>query len=92
MKAGRLTALAALTASTLLLAACSAEPGDEAPEMGDAVAEASPPAADPAGRLVELAAGYSAATDLEAAGLYHVRATRGADASIQVSSELLAES
>lgn len=68
MKAGRLTALAALTASTLLLAACSAEPGDEAPEMGDAVAEASPPAADPAGRLVELAAGYSAATDLEAAG------------------------
>ena len=31
-------------------------------------------------------------TDLEAAGLYHVRATRGADGSIQVSSELLAES
>lgn len=68
MKAGRLTALAAMTASTLLVAACGAEPGDEAPEMGNAVAETSPPAVDPAGRVIELAAGYSEVTDLETAG------------------------
>lgn len=68
MKAGRLTALAALTASTLLVTACSAGPGQDVPDMGNAVAEVSPPAIDPAGRVLELAAGHAEVTDMEAAG------------------------
>lgn len=36
--------------------------------MGNAVAEVSPPAAEPAGRIIELAAGYSEVTDLETTG------------------------
>jgi hypothetical protein len=68
VKAGRLTALAALTASTLLVTACSDRPGQDVPDMGNAVAEVSPPATDPAGRVIELAEDYSAVTDMETAG------------------------
>lgn len=68
MKAGRLTALAAVAASTLLVAACGSDPNEDSPDMGNAVAEASPPATDPAGRVIELAADYSQVTDMETAG------------------------
>ncbi|WP_241228341.1 hypothetical protein [Corynebacterium hylobatis] len=68
MKAGRLTALAALTASTLLLTACGGGPTEDVPDMGNAVAEVSPPATDPAGRVIELAAGHAEVTDMETAG------------------------
>ncbi|QGU04618.1 hypothetical protein CETAM_06780 [Corynebacterium comes] len=36
--------------------------------MGNAVADVSPPATDPTGRVIELVAGYSEVTDLEIAG------------------------
>lgn len=57
-----------MAASTLLVAACGSEPIEDSPDMGNAVAEASPPATDPAGRIIELAANHSQVTDLEAAG------------------------
>lgn len=67
MKAGRLTALAAVTATTILATACSTGPAQDVPDMGNAVAEVSPPATDPAGRVIDLGAD-SEVTDMETTG------------------------
>ncbi|GAB2515059.1 hypothetical protein CATRI_06635 [Corynebacterium atrinae] len=69
MKSGRVTALAAVAATSLLLGACQAgsspEPG---PEMGNAVASDSPPATNPAGRVIALPSDYAEVSDMELAG------------------------
>ncbi|HJD78218.1 MAG TPA: hypothetical protein K8V93_04315 [Corynebacterium pollutisoli] len=66
MKAGRVTALAALTASSLLLVACNAGPTNpEVPDLGNAEPEASPASTSPAGQVIDVA---SEVSDMEAAG------------------------
>ena len=68
MNAGRVTALAALTATSLLLVACNAGPNPEVPDLGNAVAEVSPPSTSPAGEVLELPAAWAEISDMEAAG------------------------
>lgn len=68
MNAGRTTALAALTASSLLLVACGAGPGQDVPDLGDAVAEVSPPATSVAGEVIDLPDSFAEVSDMEAAG------------------------
>ena len=69
MKPGRVTALAALAATSLLLVACGTSPTNpEVPELGNAVAEVSPPSTDPAGRVVDLPGSVAEVSDLERAG------------------------
>lgn len=66
MKAGPVTALAALAASSLLLVACNAGPTNpEVPDLGNAEPAASPASASPAGQVIDVAAEVS---DMEAAG------------------------
>lgn len=66
MKAGRVTALAALTASSLLLVSCGESPTNpEVPDLGNAVPVSSPAADSPAGETIEFA---GEVTDMEAAG------------------------
>lgn len=68
MNAGRVTALAALTATSLLLVACGAGPNPEVPDLGNAVAEVSPPSTSPAGEVLDLPAAWAEVSDMEAAG------------------------
>lgn len=69
MKSGRVTALAAVAATSLFLGACqvgsSPEPG---PEMGNAVATVSPASENPAGRVIDLPSDYAEISDMELAG------------------------
>ncbi|MDO5669714.1 MAG: hypothetical protein Q4G50_06895 [Corynebacterium sp.] len=66
MKAGRVTALAALTAPVCLLVACGTSPTNpEVPDLGNAVAASSPAADSPAGETMEFSGEIS---DMEAAG------------------------
>ncbi|GAB3710152.1 hypothetical protein [Corynebacterium nasicanis] len=66
MNAGRVTALAALAASSLLLGACGSGPTNpEIPDLGNAEPVASPAAGSPAGRVIDTALEVS---DMEAAG------------------------
>lgn len=69
MKTGRLTALAAVTAATLGLAACQVGSSPEdGPPMGNAIAQKSPEALDPAGQIIELDEENNQVSDMEAAG------------------------
>ncbi len=68
MNAGRVTALAALTAASLLLVSCNAGPNPEVPDLGNAVAEVSPPSTSPAGEVIALPASWAEVSDMEAAG------------------------
>lgn len=69
MNPGRVTALAALAATSLLLVSCGTSPTNpEVPDLGNAVAEVSPAATDPAGRTVELPESIAEVSDMEAAG------------------------
>jgi len=68
VNAGRVTALAALTATSLLLVACNAGPNPEVPDLGNAVAEVSPPSTAPAGEVLDLPAAWAEVSDMEAAG------------------------